>query len=157
MSEDTTEGHDDDLKGKAKKMAGDASEKASELAGDAKEAAGEFVDDVKEATSDFADSAKEAASSAKEEWNKVTTSTENKKMMAGLLAIFVGWLGIHKFVLGYKTEGIIMLVVGVVGWFLCGIPTTIVWIVGVIEGVMYLTKSDEEFYETYQANKKPWF
>ena len=135
MSEDTTEGHDDDLKGKAKKMAGDASEKASELAGDAKE----------------------AASSAKEEWNKVTTSTENKKMMAGLLAIFVGWLGIHKFVLGYKTEGIIMLVVGVVGWFLCGIPTTIVWIVGVIEGVMYLTKSDEEFYETYQANKKPWF
>ena len=135
MSEETTEGHDDDLKGKAKKMAGDASEKASELAGDAKE----------------------AASSAKEEWNKVTTSTENKKMMAGLLAIFVGWLGIHKFVLGYKTEGIIMLVVGVVGWFLCGIPTTIVWIVGVIEGVMYLTKSDEEFYETYQANKKPWF
>tara|TARA_R110002051_G_scaffold120997_3_gene194178 strand:+ start:19274 stop:19714 length:441 start_codon:yes stop_codon:yes gene_type:complete len=146
MSEDTTGGHDDDLKGKAKKMANEAGEKANE-----------FADDVKEAASDFSESAKEAAKRAKEEWNKVTNSTDNKKLMAGLLAIFLGWLGIHKFILGYKTEGIIMLVIGVVGWFFCGIPTTVVWVVGVVEGIIYLTKSDEEFYETYQANKKPWF
>lgn len=162
MSEDNTEGLGDELKDKAKKMASEASEKASEFAGEAKEAASEFADDVKEAASDFSDSAKEAASNAKEEWNKVTSSTENKKMMAGLLAIFLGSLGIHKFVLGYQTEGIILLVATVIGWatscfgvgFLILMATGAV---GLIEGIMYLTKSDEEFYETYQVNKKPWF
>ncbi|MFT5890151.1 MAG: TM2 domain-containing membrane protein YozV [Dokdonia sp.] len=139
MSEETNEDQGDDLKDKAKKMAGEASDKTSD-----------FADDVK-------DSAKEFSDSAKEEWNKVTNNNDNKKMLAGLLAIFLGWLGIHKFILGYQKEGIIMLVVGAVGWFLCGIPTTLVWIVGVIEGIMYLTKSDEEFYNTYQAGKKPWF
>ncbi|WP_299674757.1 NINE protein [uncultured Dokdonia sp.] len=139
MSEETNEGLGDDLKDKAKKAASEASEKASE-----------FADDVKESAKEFSDS-------AKEEWNKVTDSKENKKMLAGLLAIFLGSLGIHKFILGYQKEGIIMLVVGVVGWFLCGIPTMLVWAVGVIEGIMYLTKSDEEFYNTYQAGQKPWF
>ncbi|MFC4635238.1 NINE protein [Dokdonia ponticola] len=139
MSEETNQGQGDDLKDKAKKMAGEASEKANE-----------FADDVKE-------SAKEFSESAKEEWNKVTNSTDNKKMLAGLLAIFLGSLGIHKFILGYQKEGIIMLVVGVVGWFLCGIPSMLVWAVGVIEGIIYLTKSDEEFYNTYQAGRKPWF
>ena len=139
MSEETNEGLGDDLKDKAKKAASEAGEKASE-----------FADDVKESAKEFSDS-------AKEEWNKVTDSKENKKMLAGLLAIFLGSLGIHKFILGYQKEGIIMLVVGVVGWFLCGIPTMLVWAVGVIEGIMYLTKSDEEFYNTYQAGQKPWF
>ena len=161
MSEDTSEGHEDDLKGKAKKMAGEASEKASELAGEAKEAAGEFADDVKEATSDFANSAKEAASNAKEEWNKVATSTENKKMMAGLLAIFLGAFGIPKFILGYQKEGLILLVATLIGWVTSclGVGFLILMatgIFGVIEGIIYLTKSDEEFYETYQTNKKPW-
>jgi hypothetical protein len=26
-----------------------------------------------------------------------------------------------------------------------------------LEGIIYLTKSDEEFYQTYQVNKKGWF
>ena len=30
-------------------------------------------------------------------------------------------------------------------------------LVGLIEGIIYLTKSDEEFYNTYQVGKKPWF
>ena len=152
MSDDTKEGHDDDLKDKAKKMANEAGEKANE-----------FADDVKDAASDFGDSAKEAANNAKEEWNKVTTSTDNKKLMAGLLAIFLGTLGVHKFVLGYQTEGIILLSLSIVGYLLIcffglGLLITIpIWILTVIEGVIYLTKSDEEFYQTYQANKKAWF
>ena len=32
-----------------------------------------------------------------------------------------------------------------------------VGIVGLIEGIMYLTKSDEEFVNTYIINKRPWF
>ena len=30
-------------------------------------------------------------------------------------------------------------------------------IIGLIEGIMYLTKSDEEFYETYMLGEKTWF
>jgi len=82
----------------------------------------------------------------------------NKKMPAGLCGILVGGFGVHKFILGYQTEGIIMLVVWLVGLFLtCGIASAAVSVVGIIEGVMYLTKSDEEFVRTYIQNKKGWF
>lgn len=86
-----------------------------------------------------------------EEWNNpMPIRQENKKILAGVLGIFFGGLGIHKFVLGYTQEGIIQLVIGVCT---CGIGG----IIGFIEGIIYLTKSDEDFYQTYQANKKGWF
>ncbi len=86
----------------------------------------------------------------------------SKKMLAGILAIILGHLGIHKFVLGYNTEGIILLVLGLAGYltacFLIGYfilaATTII---GLVEGIIYLTKSDEEFYNTYIRNRKTWF
>ena len=82
----------------------------------------------------------------------------DKKMLAGLLAIFLGGLGIHKFILGYTNEGIIMLLVSLIGgFFTCGIISLVVSVIGVIEGIMYLTKSDQEFVQTYIVNKKPWF
>lgn len=73
-----------------------------------------------------------------------------KKLVAGLLGILLGWTGAHKFILGYQKEGVIMLVLGLVTCGLFGI-------VGLIEGIMYLTKSDEEFVATYINGKKPWF
>lgn len=30
-------------------------------------------------------------------------------------------------------------------------------VIGRVEGILYLTKSDEEFYETYALRKKEWF
>ncbi|HLF52590.1 TM2 domain-containing protein [Flavobacterium sp.] len=87
-----------------------------------------------------------------EEWNKPQPNyQDNKKIAAGLLAILLGPLGIHKFLLGYTQEGIIWLVISL---FTCGSVTAIL---GLIEGVIYLTKSDQEFYQTYQVNKKAWF
>lgn len=81
-----------------------------------------------------------------------------KKLLAGILGILLGAFGIHKFVLGYTKEGIIMLVVSLVGGALtCGVGAGIVGIIGLIEGIMYLTKSDEEFVNTYITNKRPWF
>lgn len=74
---------------------------------------------------------------------------ENKKVVAGILAILLGTFGVHKFYLGYQKEGIIQLVVGLVT---CGFAG----IFALVEGIIYLTKSDEEFMETYQNNKKPW-
>lgn len=135
---------------------------AKDMAHDAKEATSNFADDAKETAKDFGDSAKEAAGNAKEEWNKMTGSTENKKVLAGILAIIFGSLGVHKFILGYQKEGIILLVATVVGYATSciGIGFFILMatgLVGLIEGIMYLTKSDEEFYNTYQAGRKPWF
>lgn len=72
-----------------------------------------------------------------------------KKIMVGLCAILVGGFGVHKFILGYTNEGIIQLVLG-----LCfGIGG----IIGIVEGIIYLTKSDEEFARTYLVEKKGWF
>jgi len=78
----------------------------------------------------------------------------DKKLVAGILAILVGSLGVHKFILGYTTEGVIMLLVTVLT---CGIAGIIMSVVGIVEGIMYLTKSDEEFVRTYIQNKKGWF
>ena len=72
-----------------------------------------------------------------------------KKVAAGVLGILLGWLGIHKFYLGYTKEGVIQLLLGL----LCGIGG----IIGLIEGIIYLTKSDEEFVATYITGKKGWF
>jgi TM2 domain-containing membrane protein YozV len=82
--------------------------------------------------------------------------------LAGILGILFGGLGVHKFILGYNKEGIILLSITLVGILLTCllIGAFIVWIpglIGVIEGIIYLTKSDEEFYATYQVGKKPWF
>jgi TM2 domain-containing membrane protein YozV len=74
-----------------------------------------------------------------------------KKIAAGLLAIFLGALGLHKFYLGYTTAGIIMLVVSLLS---CG---TIMGVIGIIEGVIYLTRTDEQFVATYVNGKKEWF
>lgn len=81
----------------------------------------------------------------------------DKKLAAGICGILLGGLGVHKFILGYTTEGIIMVVTYIVGLFLCGVPAMAIAIVGIVEGVIYLTKSDEEFSQTYILNKKPWF
>lgn len=88
-----------------------------------------------------------------EAWNQPQPAQprpENKKVVAGVLGILLGGLGIHKFILGYTSEGIIQIVISIVT---CGIGS----IVGFIEGIIYLTKTDEEFYQTYQVNKKGWF
>ncbi|MFA6959563.1 MAG: TM2 domain-containing protein [Opitutaceae bacterium] len=78
----------------------------------------------------------------------------DKKIAAGICGILLGGLGIHKFILGYTTAGIIMLLVSVLtlgfGYFVMGI-------IGLIEGILYLTKSDEEFVATYVTGKKAWF
>lgn len=78
----------------------------------------------------------------------------DKKIAAGICGILLGGLGIHKFVLGYTTEGIIMLLVTLLT---CGFGGVVAGIIGLIEGIIYLTKSDEEFVSTYINSKKGWF
>ena len=84
------------------------------------------------------------------------------KVAAGVLAIVIGGLGIHKFYLGYTGPGIILLVASIIS------AVTVIILIGLVgllvigticlvEGILYLTKSDEEFHETYVVNRKSWF
>jgi TM2 domain-containing membrane protein YozV len=85
-------------------------------------------------------------------------TTDKDRMVAGLLGIFLGSLGIHKFYLGYRNEGLIMLLVSVIGGCITlGVATVVMEIIGLIEGIMYLTKSQQEFEQIYVYNKKGWF
>ena len=77
---------------------------------------------------------------------------------AGLLAIFLGSLGIHKFYLGYNTPGFIMLAVTIVGSiFSLGLAGLAMVVISIVEGVLYLSKSQTEFEQVYVFNKKEWF
>ncbi|WP_349663126.1 TM2 domain-containing protein [Cellulophaga lytica] len=104
---------------------------------------------MSEENKDFNTEAKETANEFSEGLNNMANN-ENKKMLAGILGILFGYLGIHKFILGYQKEGIIQIIASVVT---CGAAG----IIGFIEGIIYLLKSDEEFYNTYQVGRKPWF
>lgn len=85
------------------------------------------------------------------------TSTKDH-VAAGLLAIFLGGLGIHKFYLGYNTPGFIMLAVTVLGSvFTFGLAGGVVWVISIIEGILYLTKSQSEFEQIYVLGKREWF
>ena len=87
--------------------------------------------------------------------------TKNK-VAAGVLAIVVGGLGIHKFYLGYIVPGIVLLVASIISIvtaiILIGVVgLLVIAVICLIEGILYLTKSDEEFHEIYVVNRKSWF
>ncbi|GAA0205060.1 NINE protein [Halobaculum roseum] len=69
-----------------------------------------------------------------------STSGSKDKTSAALLAIFLGFIGAHHFYLGNTGRGILYLLLS---WTL--IPGTI----ALIEAVIYLTKSEEEFQRKY--------
>ncbi len=69
-----------------------------------------------------------------------TTPSGRNKIAAGLFGILLGGLGVHKFYLGQVGLGILYLV-----FFWTCIPA----IIGLIEGIVYLTMSDEEFAAKY--------
>lgn len=86
----------------------------------------------------------------------------NKKLVSGILAIFLGGFGLHKFFLGYHTEGLILLIPTLLGTFFITVGIGLIWVwipaaIGFVEGIIYLMKSDREFYQTYQQAKRPWF
>lgn len=85
------------------------------------------------------------------------SSGKDKKILAGVMGILFGGLGIHKFILGYTTEAVIQLIVGLVILILsCGALFFIPAIFGLVEGIIYLTKSDEEFERIYIQGRKGW-
>ena len=91
-----------------------------------------------------------------------STQPTKSKVAAGVLAIVTGGFGIHKFYLGYTVPGIILLVASIISAVTTIILIGIVGLLAIgticlIEGILYLTKTDEEFHETYVVNRKSWF
>jgi TM2 domain-containing membrane protein YozV len=78
----------------------------------------------------------------------------SNKIGAGICGILLGSLGIHKFILGYTSAGLIMLLVSVLS---CFTLAPIVHLIGLIEGIIYLCKSDDEFVRVYVDNRQEWF
>lgn len=73
---------------------------------------------------------------------QMNTEPTKDKLVAGLLAIFIGTLGIHKFYLGYTKSGVIMLLVSLLTF---GVGATVMAVIALIEGILYLTKSTLNF------------
>ena len=133
-------------------------------------------DDDDDDDDDFDDIRRHSRSRRRHRFDDDIDVSESKRLAAGLCGILVGGLGIHKFVLGYGLEGAILLsmslggiVIGTIGVFtaaFCCIPIVlgIFYIlplisstIGLIEGIIYITKSDEEFIELYQMGQRTWF
>jgi TM2 domain-containing membrane protein YozV len=81
-------------------------------------------------------------------------SRAGSKVAAGICGILLGALGIHKFILGYTGAGLIMLLVSLLT---CFVAWPVMHIIGLIEGIIYLTKSDEEFVRIYVDARREWF
>jgi len=69
-----------------------------------------------------------------------TTPNGKSKIAAALFALLIGGLGIHKFYLGRSGQGILYIL-------FCW--TFIPSLIGFIEGILYLTMSDEAFARKY--------
>jgi TM2 domain-containing membrane protein YozV len=82
-------------------------------------------------------------------------SNSKNRIAAALLALFLGHWGVHKFYLGKTNAGIIMLLCGTIGWLLI-LPGLLNLLIAFIEFVIYLVKSDQEFYRDYVVGDRSW-
>jgi TM2 domain-containing membrane protein YozV len=78
----------------------------------------------------------------------------SNKIPAGICGILLGSIGVHKFILGYTGAGLVMLLVTLLT---CGLASPVMHLIGLIEGIIYLCKSDEEFVRVYVDGRKEWF
>jgi TM2 domain-containing membrane protein YozV len=83
-------------------------------------------------------------------------SAYKDKWVAAILAFMLGSFGVHKFYLGYKTEGLTMLLVSLVGGLCFGIGAVAMLVIGYIEAAKYLMLTQEDFERTYVYGSKGW-
>jgi TM2 domain-containing membrane protein YozV len=78
--------------------------------------------------------------------NVVDAALGRSRIVAALLAIFLGMFGIHRFYLGQTTMGVIYIVAGIAT---IGFGFIVTAIIGFIEGILFLVMSDAEFQRRY--------
>ena len=77
------------------------------------------------------------------------------KIIAAPLAIFLGTLGVHAFYIGNNTMGLLLLIGTLVGgWFTFGIIPAIIWFITIIQGIKYLTTSNDNFNRKYVREQR---
>lgn len=81
-----------------------------------------------------------------------------EKIIAALLAFFLGEWGIHKFYLNEQSAGKKYLIWCIIGictcWLLIGlIPLLVLWILKLVDCFTILFMSDQEFDEKYNPSK----
>lgn len=84
----------------------------------------------------------------------VSNPRASNKIPAGICGIILGAFGVHKFILGYTGAGVLMLLVTILS---CGVFYPVMHLIGLIEGIIYLAKSDDDFVRTYVDGRKEWF
>ena len=62
--------------------------------------------------------------------------------IAGLLAILMGWCGLHYFYINKTSAGVLFLLIAILS---CGVLATVTTIVSIIQGVLFFTSTQEEF------------
>lgn len=83
------------------------------------------------------------------------------RQKAGLLAIFLGTLGFHKFYLGHWTEGCVHITLGITSLVMVMMLQTLLPLVAVVlfsamEGVIYLSRTEEQFERDYLKEGRRW-
>ena len=85
---------------------------------------------------------------------------------SAILAIFLGWCGVHKFYLGYASAGIVYMLITILSVFLIfsfffsiiGVFTIYIPVVfSIVDAIIYLSKTDEEFQAIYVEGHHEWF
>ncbi|MFW5955925.1 MAG: NINE protein [Halorhabdus sp.] len=66
--------------------------------------------------------------------------SDSTQVAAGVLAILLGWLGVHKFYQGNTKNGVLYLC-----FFWTGIPA----LLGLVEGILILTADEDEYEHKY--------
>jgi TM2 domain-containing membrane protein YozV len=84
----------------------------------------------------------------------IPPNVNSTKLAAGLCGIFLGSLGVHKFVLGRVGAGLIILLISVCS---LGMLIPLTHLLGLIEGIIYLSRSDADFYRINILEKRSWF
>ena len=84
-------------------------------------------------------------------------SAKKEKWPAVILAFLLGFLGIHKFYLGYKNEGLAMLLISLIGGLCFGIGTIVILVISYIEAAKYISLTEEDFDAVYVRGYKGWF
>ncbi len=69
-----------------------------------------------------------------------------EKNVAGLLALFLGWLGFHRFYLGQVGRGLLYL-------FFCWFP--LVWIIALVDAILLFSMDERVFHRRYSSDDPP--
>lgn len=80
-----------------------------------------------------------------------------RRVAVARAALFLGWLGVHKFMMGKIRAGLITLGITFLGSLLPIPGGVVMFVVGVIESRRYRRLSDQEFEAEYLLGSREWF